>query len=71
MNHVSIITESSLDKLNGNVARPKWEFESVKKNTITENCGEDGLAVLQIVEAARKSALQKCKKIYIDNKTIV
>ena len=32
MNHVSIITESSLDKLNGNVARPKWEFESVKKN---------------------------------------
>ena len=46
-------------------------FESVKKNTITENCGEDGLAVLQIVEAARKSALQKCKKIYIDNKTIV
>ena len=32
MNHVSIITESSLDKLNGNVARPKWEFESIKKN---------------------------------------
>ena len=32
MNRVSIITESSLDKLNGNDARPKWEFESVKKN---------------------------------------
>ena len=32
MNHVSIVTESSLDKLNGNVARPKWEFESIKKN---------------------------------------
>ena len=32
MNRVSIITESSLNKLNGNVARPKWEFESIKKN---------------------------------------
>jgi len=32
MNRVSIITESSLDKLNGNVARPKWQFEGIKKN---------------------------------------
>ena len=32
MNHVSIITESQLDKLNGNIARPKWELESIKKN---------------------------------------
>ena len=32
MKRVSIISESPLDKLNGNVARPKWEFESVKKN---------------------------------------
>ena len=32
MKRVSIITESSLNKLNGNVARPKWEFESIKKN---------------------------------------
>jgi len=32
MNRVSIITESDLNQLNGNVARPKWEFESIKKN---------------------------------------
>lgn len=32
MNQVSIITESPLDKLNGNIARPKWELESIKKN---------------------------------------
>ena len=32
MNRVSIITESDLNKLNGNVARPRWEFESIKKN---------------------------------------
>lgn len=32
MNRVSIITESALDRLNGNVARPKWEFNSIKKN---------------------------------------
>ena len=32
MKRVSIITESSLNKLNGNVARPKCEFESIKKN---------------------------------------
>ena len=32
MKRVSIITESSLNKLNGNVARPRWEFESIKKN---------------------------------------
>ena len=32
MKRVSIITESSLDKLNGNIARPKWEYEGIKKN---------------------------------------
>jgi len=42
-------------------------LESVKKNVTTEISGEDGLAVLRIIEAARQSALKKCKKIHIHN----
>ena len=35
MTKVSIITECSIENLNGNVARPRWEYNAIKKNDAT------------------------------------